>query len=434
MVRAVPGIRRDPLAFLESVTARYGDLVAFPMPRTPTLLLNDPGGVHRVLVENARGYSKATAQYASLSTVTGSGLLTADGEPWRRRRRIVQPAFHRGAIDAVAAHAVGATQQVLGQWQRLADGAVVDVDAAALQATLDVVARSLFGSRLADRGQQVVRAVDEALRSVISRVRTPQPRWLPTPANRRLSRAVDTLDRLCADVVHERRVQGSSGDDVLALLLASADADGGLTDREVRDEIVTLVIAGHETVASALTWTLLLLAQNPQEQEQLHTELDVVLTGRRPEVSDLAALPVTRSVLDESLRLFPPAWVLSRRAVADDEVCGVDVPAGTLVIVSPWLLHRDGRRWRAADRFEPSRFRDEEAARDLATPSSSYLPFGVGPRLCIGRDFARLELVMMLASLLQGHRVSPVPGYRPQVDALVTLRPRGGLPLVVRRR
>lgn len=435
MVRAVPAIRRDPLRYLESLTARYGDLVAFPMPRRPALLVNDPDGVQRVLVDNARSYSKDTAQYSSLATVTGSGLLTADGDAWRRRRRLMQPAFHHSTVDGVAVAAVEAGERVVTRWERLPDGGVVDVDEDSLAATLEVVARSLFGADLGERGAQVVRAVDAALQAVIGRVRTPQPRWLPTLDNRRLRRSVQTLDRLCAQLVQERRVRPGADVDLLALLLAAADDDGGLADVDVRDEIVTLVIAGHETVASALTWTLWLLAEHPGEQQRLHHELDEVLGGRCPTSADYGRLPVTRAVLDESLRLFPPAWVLSRRAVVDDLLCGLVVPAGTLVVISPWLLHRDARRWPEPTRFKPTRFEPDESGESRrSVPSPSYLPFGVGPRLCIGRDFARLELVVLLATLLRRHRVGPVPGRRPRVDALVTLRPHHGMPLRLHRR
>jgi cytochrome P450 len=430
MVRAVPGIRRDPLSYLEGLTARFGDLVAFPMPRTPVLLVNEPTGVHRVLVDNARGYAKRTAQYGSLGAVTGSGLLTADGDEWRRRRRILQPAFHHSTVGAVGGHAVRAARQVVERWERLPDGTVVDIEAEALRVTLEVVAHALFGSDLRARGDEVVRAVDDALHSVISRVRTPHPRWLPTPVNRRLIDAVATLDRLCAQLVRERRAAASADDDLLALLLASASTEGGLSDQEVRDEIVTLVVAGHETVASALTWTLLLLGQHPEEQRRVHDELDAELSGRAATAADWRTLTVARSVVDEALRLFPPAWVLSRRAVSDDVVSGVHVPAGALVVVSPWLVHRDAKRWPEPGRFDPTRFSSDRSA----APTSDYLPFGVGPRLCIGRDFARLELVLLLATLLQRFRVTPVPGHRVTVDALVTLRPHGGLPLRLQRR
>ena len=435
MLRDLLAIRRDPLAYLEGVVSRFGDLVAFPLPKTPVLLVNDPDGVRRVLVENARGYSKATIQYGALSLVTGGGLLTADGDAWRRRRRIAQPAFHHGTLDVVAEQAVAAADRVALGWRAVPDGGVVDVDAACMQATLEVVGRTLFDADLAADGELIVAAVHDALTAVVQRARTPQPSWLPTRANRRLARAVQTLDRTCGAVVRARRDRGLAGDDLLGLLLRSAEAEGGLSDAEVRDELVTLVIAGHETVASALSWTLLLLADHPLEQQRVHAELDTVLAGRRaPTWADLPALRLTRAVVDEALRLFPPAWVLTRRAVADDVVCGVSLPAGTLVLISPWLVHRRPTDWPAPRTFDPSRF----AADRSGVPSGSYLPFGVGPRLCIGRDFALVESVLALAALLRGHRVGlPVRDgrvRRPAVEASVTLRPRGGLPLVLHRR
>lgn len=437
MLRDLLAIRRDPLTFLEGVVARFGDLVAFPMPRTPVLLVNDPQGVRRVLVENPKGYSKATVQYGALSLVTGGGLLTADGEDWRRRRRIVQPAFHHGSLDRMADQAVAAAERMTAAWGEHADGTAIDVDATWMQATLEVVGRTLFDADLAADGERVVAAVHDALVAVVQRARTPHPGWLPTRANAALARANATLDRVCGDVVRARRARGITDrdEDLLALLLRSAAADGGLSDAEVRDELVTLVIAGHETVASALSWTLLLLADHPHEQALVHAELDAVLAGRRsPGWADLAQLRRTRAVIDETLRLFPPAWVVTRRAVEDDVVCGIDVPAQTLVILSPWLLHRRAADWPAPRTFDPSRFAGERSA----TPRGAYLPFGAGPRLCIGRDFALAESVLMLACVLRGHRVSlPVRDgrlRRPDVEASVTLRPRGGLPLVVHRR
>lgn len=438
MVRDLLAIRRDPLRYLEGVVARFGDLVAFPLPRTPVLLVNDPAGVRRVLVENARGYSKATIQYGALSLVTGGGLLTSDGEEWRRRRRIAQPAFHHGTLDVVAEQAAAAGARVVGAFDDHPDGTELDVDAACVQATLEVVGRTLFDADLAADGERVVAAVHDALGVVVQRARTPQPAWLPTPSARRLARAVATLDRTCADVVRGRRAQGVGGRDrdLLSLLLRSAEAEGGLTDAQVRDELVTLVIAGHETVASALSWTLLLLADHPRAQQRLHDELDTALAdGGAPAWRDLARLPYVRAVVDEALRLFPPAWVVTRRAERADVVCGVRVPAGTLVVVSPWLVHRRAADWPDPLVFDPDRFATERSA----TPRGSYLPFGVGPRLCIGRDFAVVEAVLVLATLLRRHRVSlPVDAAgrprRPHVDASVTLRPRGGLPLVLTRR
>ena len=435
MLRAVPAIRRDPLAFLEHTVRRHGDLVAFPMPRTPVLLVNTPTGARHVLQDNHRGYGKRTVQYGALGLVTGAGLLTADGDLWRRRRRIAQPAFHHGHLGAVAEQAAAAGTALADRWSA-APGACVDVDRAALHTMLEVVGRTLFAADLAADGERVVEAVDAALQAVVVRARSPLPAvlpgWLPTPAQRRLRRAVTTLDDACLGVVRRRRAAGlgDADTDVLALLLRAADAEGGLTEREVRDELVTLVIAGHETVASCLTWTLLLLARHPEVQDRLAAELDALPEGRDPGWADLGALPWTRAVVDEALRLYPPAWVITRRALADDVVDGVAVPAGTLVVLSPWLLHRRADSWPDPLRFDPERFAGDGKGTGRGAIRGDYVPFGAGPRLCIGRDVALVQAVLIVATLLRGRRVVRPDAAEPvHVDALVTLRPRGGLPL-----
>ncbi|MGL5858010.1 MAG: cytochrome P450 [Angustibacter sp.] len=510
MVRDIRAIRRNPLIYLERMVAEYGDLVTFPLPRTPVLLVNDPQGARRVLVERARDYTKQTVQYRALSAITGSGLLTADGGEWRQRRRIVQPAFHHGGLGDVAEQAVAAARRMTDRWLGSgappavtsdasnvatsgASGAVIDVDDAVMQATLEVVGRTLFGVELG-AGERIVAAVHDALRVVVQRARTPVPGWWPGPSSRRLAHAIGTLDEACAEVVRTRRARqraawsgdlptGSSAltcsesptaEDLLGLLLRAADADG-LSDAQVRDELVTLVIAGHETVASALGWTLQLLAEHPAEQHAVAAEVAGVLAGRPAGAglgwADLPGLRRTRQVVDEALRLYPPAWLISRRAAQPDSVAGVQVPAGTLVIISPWLLHRRPQAWPDPIRFDPDRFApaypdrlvvpdggangepversgDHHAGHRAAapvgyakparsTPDGDYLPFGVGPRLCIGREFALVEAVLMLATVLSRVRVAPVRDdrgapIRPVVDALVTLRPRDGLPLRVR--
>ncbi len=433
MVAAVPRIRADPLAFLASVQARWGDLVAFPMPRLPVVLVSSPAAARRVLVDNHRGWSKRTAQYGALSAVTGSGLLTSDGEVWRERRRTAQPAFHPGGLTAVAEQSVAAAARMRATWP--AGGGVVDVDAGALQATLEVVGRTLFGADVAEDGERLVRAVLEALEVVVGRVRTPLPGWLPTPARRRLRRAVAELDAASAAVVARRRAQGAAGEDLLGLLLRAVDS-GDLAPEGLRDELVTMVIAGHETVASALTWTLHLLAQEQGAQRRVAEELDAVLGGgderggRAPAWEDLRALVRTRAAVEESLRLFPPAWVVSRRAVAEDVLDGVTVPTGTTAIISPWLLHRRPELFPEPEAYRPERF-EEGLSRGART---AYTPFGAGPRLCIGRDFALVETTLVLAELLRGASVHPAPGARVRVDALVTMRPRDGLRVEVRPR
>jgi cytochrome P450 len=456
MLRDLPAIRRDPLAYLEAVVARFGPVVAFPLPRTPVLLVDTSDGARRVLQDNHRGYGKQTVQYGALSLVTGSGLLTTDGQVWRRRRRLAQPAFHRSGLPAVAEQSVAAARRVVAAWDDAGPGAAVDVEAACLRATLEVVGRTLFGAdvgRDAAEGERVVAAVGRALEVVVQRARTPLPLpgWVPTPSARRLRAARATIDGACLRLIADRRARGGPapvagaagpdatsagpGDDLLGLLLRAGEAEGeGLTDAELRDELVTLVIAGHETVASCLTWTLHLLARHPEQQAAVHAELDAVLggaDGRPPAWDDLEALVRVRAVVEESLRLYPPAWVVTRTALADDVVAGVAIPAGTLVILSPWLLHRQADVWERPQVFDPGRFVGGAAA---GVPRGAYVPFGAGPRLCIGRDFALVESVLVLAELLRSHRVEAPAGPPPRVDALVTLRPHGGLPLLLERR
>ncbi len=431
MLRALPAIRADPLSFLAVSVARFGPLVAFPLPKTPVLLVNTPAGARRVLVEGAGTWSKQTVQYSSLALVTGSGLLTTDGSAWREPRRAVQPAFAHSSLDVVATQSVAAAERLRSAWP-LGEAVELDVDAAVLAATLEVVGRTLFGGDVGEDGERVVAAVLEGLHVVVARARNPVPvpAWLPTRGNRRLARTGRVLDAAVAHVVARRRAVGvQEGDgDMLALLLRAVDS-GALAEVSVRGEVATMVVAGHETVASALVWTLHLLSGHLDTQEALHAELDAVLDGGRPPTwSDLRRLPYTRAVVDEALRLFPPAWVVTRRAERDDVVDGVAVPAGTLVIISPWLLHRR-EEYPDPEAFDPRRFLDH----DPPSPSrGAYVPFGAGARLCIGRDFALAETVLVLAALLRDRLVAPPAGAprRPvRVDALVTLRPRGGLRL-----
>jgi len=420
MIRSVPAIMRAPHAFLTDVSARYGGTAAIPMPRTPVLVLNDPAGVRRVLVENARAYGKATVQYSALATVTGPGLLAGDGARWRTHRRTVQPAFHHAGLADVAGHAVHAGQRLV-QEADATRGPLQVLDAMS-RAGLEVVGHTLAAADLHEDAPQLVDAVGRALELVVRRAANPVPNSWPTPSRRRLAREVAVIDDVCERIVTDRRSRPVQAPrDLVGLMLAA-----GMDDRQIRDELVTFVVAGHETVASSLTWTLDLLSRNPSVLAKVHDEV----AGVEPSWDTVQDLPYLRAVVDESLRLYPPAWVITRKALAEDEVAGVRVPAGTLVIVCTWALHRDPSLWKAPGEFRPERFLASNG-KD-APRRDHYVPFGAGPRLCIGRDLALVEEVLVLATLLRTHTVRPA-GPPPRVDALVTLRPRGGLPLHVER-
>ncbi|MGN6686963.1 MAG: cytochrome P450 [Actinomycetales bacterium] len=450
MARAFPRIRRDPLGFLGDLAREHGPVVHLPIPGRPVLLVTGVDDTARVLQGNARNYTKATLQYTSLAAVTGNGLLVSDGDLWRQRRRFLQPAFHRATLENVAAHAAAAAGDLARGWRAQtvasapARSVTVDMDAAMMHAALDVVGRSLLGADLRGEAQRLIGAVLEALDVVVARARLPLPipEAVPTPGNRKLRRSLRVIDAAVSSVI-ARRAGGPAREDLVGLLLGGdGDSDGGLDPTAVRDEIVTMIVAGHETVASALTWTWQLLAEHPGVQEDVAHEARSVLGDRAAVLEDFSQLPLTRQVLEEALRLYPPAWVISRRALDADTLGGYDVPAGSMVILSPYLVHHDTGTWEDAEAFVPQRFSDARSGQPVDAPRAAYLPFGAGPRLCIGRDFALVEATLILASLARSWRVSLPPeadgprgaGQSPRVDALVTLRPHGGLPLLLSER
>lgn len=430
MLRSLRRMLTDPLGYLSYARDTYGPVTLFEVSEPPAVLLSDPADVHHVLVANHRAYTKRTIQYDTLATVTGDGLLVSDPPLWTRRRQMVQPGFHHSGLDAVAAHTVSAARV---EARKMLDAAgPVDIDEVMMHAALAVVGAALFSTDLSGQAGELVPAVLTALDRVVVRARSPwlPPPSVPTPGNVRLRAALATIDAAVVAMVDERRRRGDPGDDVLGLLLGDRMDDLGADDLEgVRNEVVTLLIAGHETVASALTWAWHLLAGHPDEYARLLAEVDAL--GRDPSgLADLARLPFARAVFDEALRLYPPAWVITRKAAEPDEVGGYPIVPGTLVLISTYSLHRDPRLWEEPDAFRPQRWIDGPRA-----PRWAYVPFGAGIRQCIGKDFALVEGVLMLATLARRVVVRRRPGSAaPRVSPLVTIRPKGGLWLDVHRR
>lgn len=416
MLRNTLAIRSDPLGFLRRMRDQYGDVLQFPIPRPATYLVASAPGTQQVLVQRPGCYDKGTIQYKSLSLVTGDGLLVACNESWRRQRPVVQPAFHHSFLPGVTHVVRQETAHLAAAWSQAGSAAVVDVEAAMMDLTLRVVGRCLFGDDLRGSTAQLADATLAALSVVIKRSRVPVgvPQSWPTPANVRLRRALGQLDSAVSRLVSARPDPSPDSTMLIDLLLT----EPGWTQTEVRDQIVTFLVAGHETAASALTWALWLLATHPDHQEQLAG------SGSAADSADQA-----RAVADESLRLYPPAWVISRAALEPDEVDGHLIPAGALVITSPYLIHHDARYWPDPDVFDPARFR----GRLSAEQRRAYLPFGAGPRLCIGRDFARWEMTEVIAGLSALFRWTPVAG-APRLLPSVTLRPAGGMLLQIDRR
>jgi cytochrome P450 len=411
--------------------ARIGHVPVY-LVTSPDLARDVVVGQSAVLIKG-RGLERA-------SVLLGQGLLTSEGELWRRQRRLIQPAFHGERVTAYGEQMLAAVRAHEAQWR---DGRRLDIvpDMSAL--TLDVVGRTLFGADLSMETRDVKAALDDVLART-QRLLLPGQLLdrLPLPAVRRARDAMARLDSVVERLVESRRRAGragGAGDDVslLSMLVAARDEEGSpMPDRQLRDEVMTLLLAGHETTAMALSWTWLLIDRHPSAAAALHAELDRVLGPRPPVVADLPALPVTRATIAESMRLYPPAWVFGRRPRRDLDVDGWRVPRGATLLVSPWVLHRDPRWWPEAESFDPTRWLRADGSFDLQAPGQprdAYLPFGLGRRICVGEGFAWTEATLVLATLaarwqvrVADHDVKPV--------AALTLRPRGGLPAVLRRR
>lgn len=435
MLRAMRRIGDDPLAFLAQQWRLYGDVVQFPIPSPPTYLVSHPDDVRMVLVGRSRDVTKATIQYRALSRVTGQGLLTSDNPVWREHRRVVQPAFHADTLPGVAAHTARAASRLVTRLRERGDGGVVDIDAEVMTLALEVVGDSLFGHELGPVADRLAEATLTALGEVVSMARMPlrAPAWIPTPGNRRMTRSLAELDAAVEAILAQRLSQGpSEPPDMLDLLQAS-----NLDRTAVRDEIVTFLVAGHETVASALTWALVLLGTHPDIADRVALEADEVLsrpaTDGAPtldmpdiDMSALAQLQVARAVVDEAMRLNPPAWLITRSTTADMELSGSHVPVGSLVILSPWIVHRHPEVWQDPETFRPDRFiagaPDAGSGMRTAGVRTAYIPFGAGPRMCIGRDFAYAEAVLSLAMICRAVRLAP-SGAPVRALPLVTIRP-----------
>jgi len=420
--------QRDSLGFIEEVALRHGDVVRYRMATMWWYQVNHPEGVRRVLQENNHNYPKSDLTASILRPVVGEGLFISEGRTWLQQRRLMQPAFHRHRIAAFGELMVDATQKMLDRWN---PPGRIDVAAQMTGLTLDVVTDALFHAHVGGEPEAIARAVGTLLAEINHRFQVPfyPPISVPTPRNRRMRHAIRTLDRAMYDIIGERR-RGGEGDDLLSMLMEARDEETGaaMSDRQLRDEVITLFIAGHDTTANALTWTLYLLAKNLEADERLRAELDEVLDGAVPTVADLPKLPYGRMVIEEAMRLYPPAWITDRQAVKEDEILGHHIPAGAHVIISPYVTHRLPTLWEDPEKFDPGRFSPENFA---GRPRYAYFPFGGGPRQGIGKGMALMEAHLILTTVMQRYRLRLVASRPVEAQPLATLRPHGGLPMTV---
>jgi cytochrome P450 len=414
--------RREPIAFFTWLHETYGDVAMASIGKRGVGLVNHPDYVRELLVTQHKNFRKSrTLQRAVI--LLGQGLLTSEGELHRRQRRLAQPAFHRDRIAAYAATMVRLSEATNARWRA---GAVVDMHKEMMRLTLAIAAETLFSADVEREADEIGSALTTSM-NMFGRLNSPYGPLLdrlPLPSTRRFERARERLEATIYRIIAERRASSEARDDLLSMLLSAQDEESaageGMTDLQVRDEVLTLFLAGHETTANALTWSWLLLADHPEVAARLRDELAHVLGGGAPSFDDVPLLVYTRQVLAEAMRLYPPAWIVGRQAIDDCEIGGYTIPAGAMVFASQWLIHRDPRFFEDPLKFDPDRWTPE---RESALPRYAYFPFGAGVRKCIGESFAWTEGVLVLASLAQQWRITRVESGDVPPRALITLRP-----------
>ncbi len=431
LVRNFVELTRDWLGFLTRCEREYGDVVYFRLLNTPVCLLSHPDDIESVLVTQASNFEKSR-DYRALGTVIGNGLLKSEGSFWRAQRKLIQPAFHNENVLRYARIMVEDTQRLLATWR---DGETRDIHQEMSRLALEIVAKSLFGADVSSEAANVSAALKVVAEQLYNAANLAMvfPEKLPLPSTFSLRRAVRRLDEIIYPVIRRRRAAANDSQDLLGMLLAAQEDDNRMTDRQLRDEVMTLFLAGHETTALALSWTFFLLSRHPAVEEKLLAELRGVLGRRAPTPGDLAGLPYTDCVVKEALRLYPPAWGIGRRAIHPFEVGGYRLPAGTNVFILQWIVHREARFYPAPETFNPDRWRDDPIGRG-ALPRFAYIPFGAGPRVCVGASFALMEARLLLATILPRFHLQVVPGHPVEIQPSVTLRPKHGIKVTLHQR
>jgi cytochrome P450 len=430
----LPQLRSDPIRTFLDAADRYGDLVHLKAGPYHGFLLTDPADIKHVLQDNARNYHKSPL-FERLRDVVGNGLLTSEDSFWLRQRRLAQPAFHRQRLNTMADAMAACTEQMLERWDRPASrGDTIDVVAEMMALTQAIIVRTMFSTDLGATAEVVNRTWP-----IINR-RIGETFWstklettLPLPANRRLWRALGELEAVVSRIIAERRQAGRDEPDLLSMLLTARDDEtgAGMTDGQLRDEVLTMLLAGHETTSLAVSWTYYLLSHHPHVERSIAEEVDRVIGGERPAFAHIERLTCTRRAIEESLRLYPPAWAFSRQALGDDEIGGYRVPRGSLVFLVPFVIHRRPKLWPDPERFDPDRFMPEH---ESARPRFAYIPFGGGPRGCIGSQFAMVEAQLIVAAIAQRYRIELVPDQNVRPEPLITLRPAPGIRAILRKR
>ncbi len=425
----LPELNRDALGYLTQCARTYGGFVRLRLGATRIFLISDPDLIEQVLVTDYKNFTKGRALRYN-RRLFGNGLLVSEGDFWRRQRRLAQPAFHRERIAAYGEIMVAFTERMLADWR---DGQTRDLHADMMRLTMEITVKTLFDAAIAgEEADMVADALHGAQEAAMRRMRSPVfiPEWLPTAPNRLMQRSVARLDGLIYRLIRERRANPTDRGDLLSLLLAAQDEEDGsrMTDQQLRDETLTLFLAGHETTALVMTWTWYLLAQHPDVEARLADELTRVLGDRAPTLADRANLEYTEWVVLETMRLYPPAWIVGRLSAKSCQIGPHEIPAGSGVLMPPWITHRDPQYFDDPEAFRPERWADGLQKR---LPRFAYFPFGGGPRVCIGNAFAMLESVLLLATMARRFRCALVPNQKIVLQPAITLRPKHGLAMTL---
>ncbi|MCB9452118.1 MAG: cytochrome P450 [Anaerolineaceae bacterium] len=425
-------LQQNRLEFLTHNREEYGDIVHFRLGPRHIYQINHPDYIQEILVKHPEQFQKTQMLKQNTQRIIGNGLLTNDGESHKRQRRLVQPAFHHNRIAAYADVMVEYTQDMLGRWQ---PGDQHDIAHDMMELTMRIIAKTLFNTDVSNQSDALGQAVTIGIETATQRITTllKVPDWIPTATNRKRQQAAQTLESTIMKIINERRSSGDDTGDLLSMLLLAVDEEdgGGMTNKQVRDEAMTLFIAGHETTANALAWTFYLLAQHPEIEEKLIHELTTKLNGRPPQVTDLPNLSYTEMVIKESMRLYPPAWTVTRQTIEAVEIGGYLIPAGSVLLISQYIMHRHPDYWELPEQFNPERFAPELEKR---IPRYAYFPFGGGPRICIGNQFALMEANLVLATIAQRYHLALLPGQTVMPEPLITLRPQHGIQMEIHER
>lgn len=435
LIGPIREIRDDPLGFSVRMARTYGEITGFNLGPHKVFMLNRPEFFRHVLVDNWRNYHKSRF-YKAVGPIFGNGLVTSDGETWKRQRQLAQPAFHRKRIADLATGMTEEIHGMLNQWDAAAaDGRSINTLTACMELALGNITRAMFGTDVRSEFETINQSIGTILRRAESQIWSalPVPYWFPSRMNIGAWRAARRLNDIVDRLIAERSEDGDERGDLLSMLLSARyeDTGKGMAHEQLRDEVRTILIAGHETVGSTAAFITYLVSKHPDIERRVVEEVDTVLRGRRPGFEDLRGLQYTNMVVREALRLYPSAWTISRQALQDDQIGPYHVPKGSTIMLSPYVMHRNPKYWNNPEAFVPERFAPEEVEQ---RQSHTYVPFGGGPRGCIGDNFALTELTLLTAMIYQRFTLQVVPGYTLRPEPMISLRPVGGVAMTVQRR